>query len=72
MLRSWAKARLAEVDQTERMLAADPTQAAKIQFGLLPSSAPVVLVSDTTGHTAACRTVGGKGMPAVSSCSGAL
>ena len=52
-------ARLAEVEQAERMLAKDLDQAAKIQRGLLPSCAPTVPGYDIAGHTAACRTVGG-------------
>lgn len=52
-------ARLAEVEQAERMLAKDLDQAAKIQRGLLPSCAPTVSGFDISGHTAACRTVGG-------------
>jgi len=52
-------ARLAEVEQAERMLAKDLDQAAKIQRGLLPSCAPTVPGFDIAGHTAACRTVGG-------------
>ncbi len=52
-------ARLAEVEAAERLLAKDLDQAAKIQKGLLPSSAPKVAGFDISGHTAACRTVGG-------------
>jgi serine phosphatase RsbU (regulator of sigma subunit)/pSer/pThr/pTyr-binding forkhead associated (FHA) protein len=52
-------ARLAEVEQAERMLAKDLDQAAKIQRGLLPNEAPQVPGYDIAGHTAACRTVGG-------------
>jgi serine phosphatase RsbU (regulator of sigma subunit) len=52
-------ARLAEVEQTERLLAKELDQAAQIQKGLLPRSAPDVPGLDLAGHTAACRTVGG-------------
>lgn len=52
-------ARLAEVEQTERVLAKELDQAAKIQRGLLPESAPQAPGFDIAGHTAACRTVGG-------------
>lgn len=52
-------ARLAEVEQAERLLAKDLDQAAKIQRGLLPRCAPTVPGFDICGHTAACRTVGG-------------
>ena len=52
-------ARLAEVEQMERVLAKELEQAAKIQRGLLPSCAPTIAGLDIAGHTAACRTVGG-------------
>jgi phosphoserine phosphatase RsbU/P len=52
-------ARLAEVEQTEKLLAKELEQAAKIQRGLLPSSSPQIAGLDIAGHTAACRTVGG-------------
>jgi phosphoserine phosphatase RsbU/P len=52
-------ARLAEVEQAERMLAKELDQAAQIQRGLLPRSVPVVPGLDVAGHTVACRTVGG-------------
>ena len=51
--------RLAEVEQAERMLAKDLQQAADIQQGLLPKSAPAVPGVDLAGYNAACRTVGG-------------
>jgi serine phosphatase RsbU (regulator of sigma subunit) len=51
--------RLAEVEQAERALARDLQQAAVIQQGLLPTSAPVVPGVDLAGYNAACRTVGG-------------
>lgn len=52
-------ARLIEVEQTERLLATELDQAAKIQKGLLPQSAPQVPGLDLAGNTSACRTVGG-------------
>jgi sigma-B regulation protein RsbU (phosphoserine phosphatase) len=52
-------ARLVEVEQTERMLAKELDQAAQIQRGLLPRSAPAVPGLDLAGSTASCRTVGG-------------
>jgi serine phosphatase RsbU (regulator of sigma subunit) len=51
--------RLAEVEQAERELARDLQQAAVIQKGLLPTSAPVVPCADLAGYNAPCRTVGG-------------
>ena len=52
-------ARLAEVEQAEKILAKDLEQAAIIQRGLLPAAAPVVDGLDLAGYNAACRTVGG-------------
>jgi serine phosphatase RsbU (regulator of sigma subunit) len=52
-------ARLAEVEQAERMLAKDLSQAATIQRGLLPATAPKVDGFDIAGDTSPCRTVGG-------------
>ncbi|MBS1873329.1 MAG: SpoIIE family protein phosphatase [Acidobacteria bacterium] len=52
-------ARLAEVEQAERMLAKELEQAAKIQRGLLPAQSPQAPGLDLAGSTAACRTVGG-------------
>ncbi len=52
-------ARLAEVEQTERLMAKEMEQAAEIQRGLLPKQAPVVLGFDLAGYNASCRTVGG-------------
>lgn len=52
-------ARLVEVEQVERMMAKELDQAAQIQKGLLPRSAPTVAGLDLAGSTAACRTVGG-------------
>ena len=52
-------ARLAEVEQAEKILAKDLEQAAIIQRGLLPATAPIVPGLDLAGYNAACRTVGG-------------
>jgi phosphoserine phosphatase RsbU/P len=52
-------ARLAEVEQAERILARDLEQAAEIQKRFLPAEAPVVPGADLAGYNAACRTVGG-------------
>lgn len=52
-------ARLAEVEQAERVLARELEQAAEIQRGLLPNMPPAVTGVDLAGHNAACRTVGG-------------
>src|SRR5712692_3888593 len=51
--------RLAEVEHAERMFAKEMEQAAEIQSGLLPTSAPAVPGIDLAGYNAACRTVGG-------------
>jgi sigma-B regulation protein RsbU (phosphoserine phosphatase) len=52
-------ARLAEVEQQERLLARELDQAALIQKGLLPAKAPVVHGIELAGTSCACRTVGG-------------
>jgi serine phosphatase RsbU (regulator of sigma subunit)/pSer/pThr/pTyr-binding forkhead associated (FHA) protein len=52
-------ARLAEIEQAERILAKDLEQAAIIQRQLLPSEAPSVERMQLAGYNAACRTVGG-------------
>jgi sigma-B regulation protein RsbU (phosphoserine phosphatase) len=52
-------ARLAEVEQAERIMKRDLTQAADIQNGMLPDQAPDVPGADLAGFNAACRTVGG-------------
>ena len=52
-------ARLAEVEQAERLLAREMDQAAVIQRGLLPSEAPRLPGIDLAGYNAPCRTVGG-------------
>ncbi|HYO82256.1 MAG TPA: SpoIIE family protein phosphatase, partial [Bryobacteraceae bacterium] len=52
-------ARLAEVEQAEKILANDLEQAAVIQRGLLPSAAPKLPGLEVAGYNAACRSVGG-------------
>lgn len=52
-------ARLAEVEQTERLLNKELEQAAEIQRGLLPKAAPRTPGMDLAGYNAPCRTVGG-------------
>lgn len=52
-------ARLAEVEQAERLLAKEMEQAAEIQRGLLPTEAPVIHGIELAGYNAPCRTVGG-------------
>jgi serine phosphatase RsbU (regulator of sigma subunit) len=52
-------ARLAEIEQTERIMQRDLSQAAEIQGGMLPQQAPDVPGADLAGFNAACRTVGG-------------
>jgi phosphoserine phosphatase RsbU/P len=52
-------ARLAEEEQKGLLLAKDLDQAAEIQRGLLPTSAPQMPGIDLAGYNAACRTVGG-------------
>ena len=52
-------ARLAEVEQAERVLARDLEQAALIQRGLLPIQAPSIPGLDVAGHNTSSRTVGG-------------
>ena len=52
-------ARLAEIEQAEKIMARDLSQAGEIQQGLLPSIAPRVAGLDIAAHNAACRTVGG-------------
>jgi serine phosphatase RsbU (regulator of sigma subunit) len=52
-------ARLAEIEQTERIMKRDLSQAAEIQGRMLPERAPVVPGADLAGYNAACRTVGG-------------
>jgi serine phosphatase RsbU (regulator of sigma subunit) len=52
-------ARLAEIEQTERIMLRDLSQAAEIQRRMLPAQAPEVAGADLAGFNAACRTVGG-------------
>ncbi len=52
-------ARLAEVEQAERIMKRDLSQAAEIQRGILPERAPDVPGLQLAGFNAACRTVGG-------------
>jgi serine phosphatase RsbU (regulator of sigma subunit) len=51
--------RLAEVEQAERIMKRDLSQAAEIQRRMLPDEAPQVDGADLAGYNAACRTVGG-------------
>jgi serine phosphatase RsbU (regulator of sigma subunit)/pSer/pThr/pTyr-binding forkhead associated (FHA) protein len=52
-------ARLNEVEQAERMMAKELSQAGEIQRGLLPSAAPKIDGYDIAGFNLPCRTVGG-------------
>ena len=52
-------ARLVEIEQAERILKRDLSQAAEIQGGTLPLKAPEISGADLAGYNAACRTVGG-------------
>ncbi len=52
-------ARLAEVEQQERIMALELSQASEIQQSLLPGRAPVVDNYDLAGYNLPCRTVGG-------------
>lgn len=52
-------ARLAEIEQAERILTNDLEQAAIIQRGLLPTVAPSISGVDLAGYNIPCRTVGG-------------
>jgi sigma-B regulation protein RsbU (phosphoserine phosphatase) len=51
--------RLAEVEEGERIMKRDLSQAAEIQQRMLPEQAPNVPGADLAGYNAACRTVGG-------------
>jgi sigma-B regulation protein RsbU (phosphoserine phosphatase) len=51
--------RLAEIEQTERIMQRDLSQAAEIQRRMLPAEAPNMAGADLAGFNAACRTVGG-------------
>src|SRR5688572_24737154 len=52
-------ARLAEVEEAERIMKRDLSQAADIQQRMLPDVAPSVEGADLAGFNVACRTVGG-------------
>jgi serine phosphatase RsbU (regulator of sigma subunit) len=52
-------ARLVEIEQGERIMKRDLSQAAEIQMGMLPKKAPEIPGLDLAGYNAACRTVGG-------------
>jgi phosphoserine phosphatase RsbU/P len=52
-------ARLAEIEQADRIMQRDLSQAAEIQKRVLPGAAPEVPGADLAGFNAACRTVGG-------------
>jgi sigma-B regulation protein RsbU (phosphoserine phosphatase) len=52
-------ARLQEVEEAERLLKRDLSQAAEIQGSMLPAQAPTVTGADLAGFNAPCRTVGG-------------
>jgi serine phosphatase RsbU (regulator of sigma subunit) len=52
-------ARLAEIEQADRIIQRDLNQAAEIQRRMLPDQAPQVEGAEVAGFNAACRTVGG-------------
>lgn len=52
-------ARLAEVEQQERVMKRELEQAAEIQRRLLPEAPPSVAGADLAGYNSPCRTVGG-------------
>ncbi len=52
-------ARLAEVEQSEKLMELELAQASEIQSMLLPTDAPVYPGYDLAGHNLPCRTVGG-------------
>jgi serine phosphatase RsbU (regulator of sigma subunit) len=52
-------ARLNEVEQAERMMAKELSQAGELQRRLLPSAAPKVAGLELAGYNLPCRTVGG-------------
>jgi serine phosphatase RsbU (regulator of sigma subunit)/pSer/pThr/pTyr-binding forkhead associated (FHA) protein len=52
-------ARLAEIEEADRIFQRDLSQAAEIQRSMLPAGAPSVAGFDLAGYNAACRTVGG-------------
>jgi phosphoserine phosphatase RsbU/P len=51
--------RLAEIEQTERIMQRELSQAAEIQGRMLPDKAPDVPGTDLAGFNVPCRTVGG-------------
>jgi serine phosphatase RsbU (regulator of sigma subunit) len=52
-------ARLLEIEEAERLLQRDLSQAAEIQGQMLPAKAPTVAGADLAGFNVPCRTVGG-------------
>ncbi len=52
-------ARLNEVEQVERMISKELSQAGEIQRNLLPRKAPQIAGMDLAGYNLPCRTVGG-------------
>jgi len=52
-------ARLAEIEQSRKLMARELEQAAEIQRRFLPSGPPKLNGLELAGHNAACRTVGG-------------
>jgi sigma-B regulation protein RsbU (phosphoserine phosphatase) len=52
-------ARLAEIEEADRSIQRDLSQAAEIQRGVLPARAPRAAGADVAGFNAPCRTVGG-------------
>lgn len=52
-------ARLAEIEQAEKMMEMELAQASEIQQSLLPAGAPVVPGYDIAGHNVPCHAVGG-------------
>jgi serine phosphatase RsbU (regulator of sigma subunit) len=52
-------ARLVEIEEAERLLKRDLSQAAEIQGRMLPDRAPTISGADLAGFNAPCRTVGG-------------
>jgi sigma-B regulation protein RsbU (phosphoserine phosphatase) len=51
--------RLAEIEEADRIMQRDLSQAADIQRRMLPDKAPQIKGTDLAGFNAACRTVGG-------------
>ena len=52
-------ARLAQIEQSEKLMELELSQASEIQSTLLPTEAPVYEGYDFAGHNVPCRTVGG-------------